>query len=88
MGFILQLAFKVKLYRSTAHLIAINLLALIVLTTWDNFAIWRGHWLFGQWFLLGPRVGLIPIEEVAFMLIVSYFGLVIYKIVEKKLKQR
>ena len=52
---------------------------------WDHIAIYRGHWSFGKKFLLGPHIGLMPIEEFSFGIIMPYFGLVIYKIAEKYL---
>ena len=85
---ILHTAYKVRVYTSTAHLLAVNLVALLVITIWDNFAIYRGHWSFGERFLLGPKIGYMPIEEYMFILISPYFGLVVYKILEKYLKRK
>lgn len=78
--------FKVKIYQSKTHLLITNAIILIVATIWDQYAISRGHWSFGRQFLLGPKIGFMPIEEYAFTLIVPYFGLVIFKILEKRLK--
>jgi hypothetical protein len=41
---------------------------------------------FADEFLLGPRIGLLPIEEYGFFIIVAYFVLVVYKSIEKRLK--
>lgn len=59
---------------------------LLVGIIWDHIAISRGHWVFGKDFLLGPQIGLMPIEELGFIIVAWYFGLVIYKIFEKYLK--
>lgn len=75
---------KVRIYKSKAHLLALNLIIFMVATIWDQFAIYRGHWTFGTQFLLGPKIGFMPIEEFMFILIISYFGLVIFRILEKK----
>jgi len=83
----LQVTLKVKIYHSLAHLFFTNLLGIIIISIWDNLAIYRGHWSFGRQFLLGPKIGLMPIEEYLFILIFPYLGLVVYKILEKKLKK-
>ncbi len=85
-GFFLQRLFKIKIYKSTSHLLATNLFSLVIGTIWDQFAISRGHWSFGERFLLGPKIGYMPIEEYLFFLVIPYFGLVVYKIIEKKLR--
>jgi lycopene cyclase domain-containing protein len=85
---VLHTAYKVRIYTSTAHCIAVNLVALLAITIWDNFAIYRGHWSFGERFLLGPKIVYMPIEEYMFILIFPYFGLVVYKILERHLKRK
>jgi len=84
---ILHITFKVKIYHSPVHFLLTSLLGIIIISVWDNFAIYRGHWSFGQQFLLGPKIGRVPIEEYLFILIFPYLGIVIYKILEKKLKE-
>lgn len=79
--------YKVKIFRSKSHLLISYAILLLVGISWDHFAIARGHWYFNEEFLLGVHLGLIPIEEYAFMIIVPYFGIVIYKLTEKHLKQ-
>ena len=79
----LHLFFKVRLFKNNRHFFRVYFLVLVIGTIWDNFAIARGHWVFGEKFLFGPHIGLMPVEEYGFIMIVSYFGLVIYKIVEK-----
>lgn len=75
--------YRVQIYKSRDHMIKTNLLLLVLGFFWDQMAISRGHWSFGQQFLLGPKIGLIPIEEFGFIFILSYFALVVYKITSK-----
>lgn len=82
-GFILHRLFAVKLFRTTKHMIFTYSVSLVVGTIWDQFAIWRGHWSFGEQFLLDIKLGFMPIEEFFFIVVLTYFGLVIYKIFEK-----
>ncbi|MFC1711211.1 lycopene cyclase domain-containing protein [Patescibacteria group bacterium] len=77
--------YKIKVFKSKLHLIIYFVIILIIGIIWDHIAISRGHWLFGEKFLLGLRIGLMPIEELGFILILGYFGPVIWKVIEKKL---
>lgn len=78
--------FKVKIFQSGLQIILLYVIVLVVAVVWDQFAIWRGHWSFNEKFLIGPKIGYMPIEEYGFILVVSYFGLVVYKITEKLTK--
>jgi lycopene cyclase domain-containing protein len=77
---------KITLFGSKIYLFVFYSIALLFAITWDHFAISRGHWSFTDEFLLGPRIGLLPIEEYGFFIIVAYFVLVVYKSIEKRLK--
>jgi len=75
---------KVRLFKSRKSLITFYGVMLSVGILWDHFALYRGHWSFGEEFLLGPRIGLMPIEEYAFMIIIIYFAMVVGRIIEKR----
>jgi lycopene cyclase domain-containing protein len=77
---------KITIFGSKLFIFVYFSIALLFGTTWDHFAISRGHWSFGEKFLLGPIIGLMPIEEFAFFIVVAYFVLVVYKSLEKYLK--
>lgn len=81
----LHKSFSVKLFKSRKHCILTYLAGILIITIWDNFAIYRGHWTFGQQYLLGPKIGYMPIEEYLFVIIFPYLGMVVYKILDKKL---
>jgi len=55
---------------------------LTIAVMWDQFAIYRGHWSFNPKFLLGPKIGYMPIEEFLFVFVVGYLGLLVYKLLE------
>jgi lycopene cyclase domain-containing protein len=82
----LHFFYKVKIFKSKSHLIFLYIVLLFVGIIWDQYAIYRGHWSFGKNFLLGLHIGYMPIEEYAFIFIVTYFILVAYKIIENRLK--
>jgi len=75
--------YKVKLFKSKQHMLVSYTILLLVGAVWDYLAISRGYWSFGERFLLGPKIGLMPVEEWGFIIIVTYFVLVIYKVTEK-----
>ena len=77
---------KITIFGSKLYMFVFYSIALLFGITWDYFAISRGHWFFGEKFLLGPKIGLLPIEEYAFFIVVAYFVLVVYKSIEKHLK--
>ena len=74
---------KVTIFISKRHLFIFFGIIFVIGTIWDQLAIGRGHWSFGAEFLVGSYLGLMPIEEYIFMIIVVYFALVIYRITEK-----
>lgn len=80
---VVQKKYRLTIYRSTRQMVVTNLLFLLVAVAWDQYAIARGHWFFGEQFLLGPRIGYMPIEEFRFTFIMPYFVLVLYRLIEK-----
>jgi lycopene cyclase domain-containing protein len=56
----------------------------VIGVVWDTYAILRGHWSFGEQFFVGVKIGVMPVEEYLFMLIIPFSVLVLYKIVTEK----
>ena len=75
--------FKLKVFDSKKQLIYFYTLFLIIGTIWDNFAIYRGHWFYPGKGITGIFIGLMPIEDYFFLVITSYFGLVLYQTIRK-----
>ncbi len=55
---------------------------------WDSFAIWRGHWSFPGGGILGVHIGLMPLEEYLFALIIPYFIITVYKLIDSKFRKK
>lgn len=64
----LELVLKVRVYARARRLAATLVPVLVVFLTWDGLAIHAGHWRYHH--LLGVRLGDLPVEEVAFFLVV------------------
>jgi lycopene cyclase domain-containing protein len=82
----LEKKYKLKLYDNREERIIISLTFLCMAILWDNFAIYRGHWSFNGTGLIGIRIGLMPIEEYLFAVIIPYFILTMHKVLSKKIK--
>ena len=50
---------------------------------WDTFSIYRGYWSYNQKFLVGINIGLMPLEECIFILVVPFLTLVVYRMVKR-----
>jgi len=68
--FILEKNNHIHLYHSRKERTEIIGLFFLVGVIWDTFAIWRGHWAFPAGKTLGITIGLMPLEEYLFILII------------------
>ena len=85
---ILEKINHIHLYNTRRERFEIVGLLFIVGVVWDTFAIWRGHWLFPVGKTLGITIGLMPLEEYLFILIIPYFVITIYKLIDSKFKKK
>ena len=51
---------------------------------WDSFSIYRGYWTFNGRFLVGVTVGLMPIEEYLFIIVIPLLTLVVNAMAKRK----
>ena len=77
----LELVLHVGVYRQWRRLLLTLLPVLAVFVTWDVLAIRAGHWSFGD--LLGPRLGDLPVEELAFFVVVPVCSVLALEAVRK-----
>ena len=82
---VLEKAFHIHLYKSRKERIEIVVLFFIVGVIWDSLAIWRDHWIYPSG-TLGIVIGLMPVEDYLFILVVPYFILTIYKLIDSKFR--
>jgi lycopene cyclase domain-containing protein len=77
--------FRLQLYKSTKQMIVTVSLFFVIGLIWDMFGIIRGHWFFQYENLSGIRLGVLPVEELLFFLIVPYAILVFYNLLDLKI---
>ena len=75
----IQLKYQIKLYKDMKHMVVTVALFVVVGLIWDMIGVTRGHWTFQSENLMGIRLGILPFEELLFMLVVPYSVLVFYK---------
>jgi lycopene cyclase domain-containing protein len=80
----LKLKHRIQLFRSTKEALLFFLACLAIGVAWDSYAIFRGHWSFGEQFFAGIKLGLMPVEEYLFILIIPFSVLVLYKTITEK----
>jgi len=80
----LKLKYKIQLFNSVKEGLLLAILLLVIGGLWDSYAILRGYWSFREEFFIGVDIGVMPLEEYLFMLIIPFLVLVLYKIVTEK----
>jgi len=81
-GLLLEYFYHEHLFRHLKARIMWALVFLFIGTVWDQYAIPHRHWIFTGNGTMGLYIGVIPIEEFLWFLIVPYFCLTIYKTIQ------
>src|SRR5258708_7947532 len=69
---VIRRKYNITVFRSPKEALLLYFMLFVLGTVWDNFAVWRGHWLYPGKGIVGIFVGLIPIEDYFFAMITSY----------------
>ncbi|MFB6193174.1 MAG: lycopene cyclase domain-containing protein [Candidatus Nanohaloarchaea archaeon] len=81
----IEYKYNIHLYDSRKERVTVTLFFFVVGVLWDSFAIMRGHWEFGTQGLTGIKIGVMPLEEYLFILIVPFWIMTVYKLLDRKL---
>jgi lycopene cyclase domain-containing protein len=85
----LELVFGARVWRSPGRLARSLLPGLAIFVAWDLVAIERGHWRFADRYVSGWELpGELPIEELAFFLVIPICGLLTLEAVRRLLGDR
>lgn len=79
----LELVLGARVYRRPRRAARAIVPALVVFAAWDWIAIGRQHWWFEARYVTGLAVGRLPIEEIAFFLVVPLCALLTFEAVQR-----
>jgi lycopene cyclase domain-containing protein len=81
----LELVLKTRVYAQPRRLVATLVPVLAVFVPWDALAVHAGHWHYQH--LLGARLGDLPVEELAFFLVVPVCSILTLEAVRRRRPQ-
>lgn len=77
----LEFWLRARVYRRPRVLLFALLPMLAVFVAWDLFGILRGHWGYNPRFITGIHLGVLPLEELVFFLVIPVCALLSYEAV-------
>lgn len=66
----LEFVLRARVYRRPRRLAAALLPMFVLFVAWDLYGVLRGHWTFNPRFVTGWHVGVFPVEELLFFVVV------------------
>jgi len=79
-----KFSFKLQLFKSKKHA-ALSLGSLFLIgSALDSFALTRGYWSFQQKFFVGITIGVMPLEEYVFMIVIPLLAITVYRLASGK----
>lgn len=81
----LEFLLGARVYRSPKRLLTAMLPTVIIFTLWDVLGIVRQHWTYNGDFVTGIDLGVLPLEELVFFIVIPICGLLTYEAVGKVL---
>lgn len=77
----LEFLLRARVYRRPVRLVLAMLPVLVVFVGWDLYGIATGHWTYNRQFVTGISLGILPLEELAFFVVITICGLLTYEAV-------
>jgi lycopene cyclase domain-containing protein len=75
----LELVLGARVYRQPRRLVRAMLPVIVIFVAWDLVGIARDHWSYNPRFVTGVDLGPMPVEELAFFLVIPLCGLLTYE---------
>lgn len=75
----LEFVLRARVYRRLPLLLPTILLVVVAFGAWDLLGIARDHWTYSPEFTTGLHVGIIPIEEIVFFIVIPLCALLSYE---------
>jgi len=83
----LEFVLRARVYRRPLRLLLALLPTVVVFTIWDVVGILRDHWSYSPRFTTGIHLGVMPLEELVFFIVVPICGLLTYEAVGDVLRR-
>ena len=84
---ILYKIFKLDFFKKKKELLKTIAVLFVIYFTWETFALIRGHWGFGEQFIIG-YIWLFPIEEILFIIFIATFLPIIFWEISKRVLRK
>lgn len=75
----LEFVLRARVYRRLPLLLPTILLVVVAFGAWDLLGIARDHWTYSPEFTTGLQLGIIPIEEIVFFIVIPLCALLSYE---------
>jgi lycopene cyclase domain-containing protein len=82
----LEFVLRSRVYRRPLRLLLALLPTVVVFTIWDVVGILRNHWTYSPTFTTGIHLGVMPLEELVFFIVIPICGLLTYEAVGEVLR--
>ena len=81
----LEFVYNARVYRRPKRLLVALVPVLLVFGLWDLYAIARGHWDFAARYVTGINIATIPIEELAFFVVIPICAILTFEAARSRL---
>lgn len=81
----IKLRYNLQLFKSTKEGLLVMGSLFVIGSVWDSFAVLRGYWNYGEQFFVEIRIGVMPLEEYLFVLVIPFMTLVVYRIIREEI---
>ena len=83
----LEFVLRARVYRRPLRLLLALLPTVVVFTIWDVVGILRDHWTYSPRFTTDIHLGVMPLEELVFFVVIPLCGLLTYEAVGDVLRR-
>ena len=84
----LEILLGARVWAQPRRLLAALAIPVVVFVVWDVAAIAREHWSYNPRYVTGWELGNLPVEELAFFVVIPICGLLTYEAVRRILHER
>jgi lycopene cyclase domain-containing protein len=81
-----KLRYKLKLFKSAKEGALVFGSLFVIGSALDSLALFRGYWSYDAKFFVGVKIGVMPLEEYLFMIVIPFLTLIVYRIARGKIK--